>query len=93
MHRFGTNGDRKSRFTGLVKWCVMYCMRKALSRWLLDTREMCLPRSLSNSRPALLIGPRVSTATGMKAYDCASCLYLVIFLSAAAPDDPDVTGK
>jgi len=56
---------------------------------------MRLPRSLRNSRPALLIVPRVSTATGMKVYDCASCPYmkLAIFLSAAAsavvPGDPD----
>jgi len=37
--------------------------------------EMRLPGSLRNSSPALLIGPRVSTATGMKVYDCASCPY------------------
>jgi len=56
-----------------------------------------LPRSLRNSRPALLIGPRISTVTDMKVYECSSWTYLAIFLSAAAsaaaPNDPDVAGR
>lgn len=58
--------------------------RKALSQWSLDTWEIRFPRSLRISIPALLIGPRVSTATGTNVYDCASCPYLAIFLSTVA---------
>ena len=46
-------------------------------------RARRLPRSLMNSRPLLLIGPRVSKATGTKWWLAKRWSYLVIFLVAA----------
>ena len=45
-----------------------------------------LPKSVMKSMPSLLMAPIVSTETGTNKHDCASDVYLFVFLSVAASD-------
>jgi hypothetical protein len=73
---------------GIVAWIRTNSLwnRKFFSHWSSEMAEIRLPSSVRNSAAAVLSGPSVSTAIGVKICNAAMLAYFVSLRVAAASD-------